>query len=464
MLSAFRSLYEGIAPSDSYKVPLYSRDPEEGSIEYLAKKTVLDSTDGFFSFSFYMRDPISRETTPKQSDLYLKGMSYYQKILGKAPFTNWKLLIYTDGFTYKKLQTLQTLDISTLPRSTRYNVQELKEYSSPLITNPNVIFAIVTWPKHQRRKSLAQINGGVLRSLRSRAPFDFPTKYVFIRDADTFFDDYLKELDYAGRYVNASGEHDPDVWQAAKNGFRDTLYTWEKGFFEKIPTIQAATTEKSVLIIGTGEAGFGASGHVYKRPWHSNELLQKNAPFGVFAGLISVTPGVPVYQDMKAWDDFVEYINGRSRRNEEHPTSKFKEQYYRDRGKSTSRSEPIDDENFAKYRQSRIDEYKNKAVGQQNISEIEKNIYYFFSNNADIHRIGRDEQLYLFIIMPRALNNLFIFKADLGDSTPPAVNLPFNTKYKGIYQAAVNAEFTPEKKGGTRKQKRKGSTRKQSKK
>lgn len=425
----------------SYKVSLYTRNPEEGNIEYLASRDSLEATTGFFSFSFYIRDKISGERTPKGADLYLKGMNYYRMMLDTAPFDTWKLLIYTDEFSYTQLVNLQTIDTSTIKtQSMRDELISIKQYSAPLLNNSSVIFAIVKWPQHQRRKGVPQINGGVLRSLRSRAPFDFPDKFIFIRDADTFFEGHLKQLDYAGLYRTPNDEYNEESHQKVKNKFRDNVYTWEKTFLEKIPEIRASMKKEPVLIVGTGQAGRYNS--LYKRPWHSNELTGKDAPFGIFAGLVSVTPGVPVYQDMRAWDDFVDYVNGRSIRNEEHPTSMLESAYKNVRGYSgVPRSDPINAEAFEKYKKNSINTFKNKAIGEERIRELEKNIFYYFSNNDKIHRIGRDEQLYLFVIMPRSLENLFIFKAGLDQLYPPDVDFDFNEVRQREYRAALEGDF-----------------------
>jgi len=461
----------------SYKVPLYTRNPEEGSIEYLAPKESLASTVGFFSFTFYIRDLISGERTPKQADFYLKGMNYYRMMLDKKPFDNWKILIYTDKFSYDQLVKTQTIDLSTISNQMkRSDIKTIQEYSSTLLNNASIVFAIVTWPKHQRRKGVPQINGGVLRSLRSRAPFDFPDKFVFIRDADTFFEGRLKQLDFGGLHVTPTGNYNEVGHQRVKNKFRDNIYNWEKTFLEKIPEIQDSMRQRSLLIIGTGQAGL--SNIVYKRPWHSNELTGKDAPFGIFAGLVSVTPGVPVYQDKRAWDDFVDYVNGRSIRNEEHPTSMLETKYKDARlySSGVSTREPINAEAFEKYKKERINAFPNRGIGELRIGELEKNIYYYFSNNHKDHRIGRDEQLYLFIIMPRALDNLFILKADLDDITLPEIDFDFNAARQREYREAAAGEFRPVRVeeaaasetnftlgtgwGGTRKQKKHRGTRK----
>lgn len=440
----------------SYRVPLQLKNPEEGDIEYLAPKEFLDSAEGFFSFTFYIRDSEFGETTPKQKELYLKGLNYYRQILKMPPFTTWKIVIYTDEYTMNKLHEVQALNTSVMKtnsmrnREEKINTEIFKELSASLVTDPDIVFAVVTWPRYQRRKGVAQINGGVLRSLRSRLPFDFPDKYVFIRDADTFFDDTLKRLNLGGLY-RSEGEHSPELWQRAKDNFRDSLHEWEKTFLETIPEIQKVMKKKELLIIGTGSAGFYST--LYKKAWHSNELLGKNSPFGVFAGAVSVTPGVPVYQTMRVWDDFIDYVSQRSVRNEAHPISKFQKKYLE--YKNYNPNSAI--KNYDEYKEYIIGRHANKERGAAYVKELEEDVYYTFSNDEDLHRIGRDEQLYLFIIMPESLDNLFIFNLSLGDLNAPKLNLFKHVEWKALYRDALEHNFVGEKnkKGGTRKQMRK---------
>jgi hypothetical protein len=433
----------------SYRVPLQLKNPDEGYIEYLVPKEFLDSAEGFFSFTFYIRDSEFGEATPKQKDLYLKGLDYYRQILKTPPFTTWKIVIYTDEFTIHRLRSAQTVNTSLMKNEKKWDAELFKGLSASLLTEPDIVFAVVTWPRYQRKKEVPQINGGVLRSLRSRLPFDFPDKYVFIRDADTFFDNTLKHLNLGGLYRNSKGEHSPELWKAAKDNFRDSLYQWEKGFFETIPEIQKVMGKQEVLIIGTGSAGFYSS--LYKRAWHSNELLGKNAPFGVFAGAVSVTPGVPVYQTMEAWDDFIDYVKERSIRNDNHPSSKLDRKYL-----NYKRYDPtINTHN--KFKEYYIGRRKNKEQAATELKAYEEDISYIFSNDEDIHRIGRDEQLYLFIIMPASIDNLFIFNLPLGDLNAPKVNLFKHVQWKRLYRDALEHKFVGEKdkKGGTRKRLRK---------
>ncbi|NBP58688.1 hypothetical protein EBU71_19535, partial [bacterium] len=137
---------------------------------------------------------------------------------------------------------------------------------------------------------------------------------------------------------------------ALKNNLpKDVLLTphhgeWERLFFELIPAIQDRLQKKEVLIVGSGTPHSGIVG--YKRDWHSNELLSKDSPLGIFAGLVGITPGVPVFQEYSAWNNFIDYVDARSVKSTT-TQSKFEKNYLLDRlyKHDTPSKNPINAEN-----------------------------------------------------------------------------------------------------------------------
>ncbi len=359
----------------SFEVPLHSQRPEEGSITYLISPENVNSIQGFFCFTFYIRDPVTGENIPKRPALYLKGLYSYTKIL-KDVFANWKVLIYTDQFTFDQLKVIEAQKEN---KGTLYERETWSALQSLFRNRDSLVFAIVNWPQHQRRKGRPQVEGTALRPFRSRAPFDFPDKTIFIRDADTLFEAKLKK-------VFLKRENLVDT-------FTTMLYTWESTFYSLLPEIQEKATQgRPALIAGTGSANVGElmnKTEIYLRNWHTNELLNKFAPFGVFAGFINVTPNVPLYKNKKVWDEFVDYVN--------------------------ERSKPIH-------------------------TRSEEDIV-VFSNNGKVQSIGRDEQLYLFILLPQALENLVFFHVNLEDTTPPVFDEPFHVSSLKQYEEALKNGF-----------------------
>ena len=429
----------------SFQVPLNTRNPSEGSITYLAEPSTLSSVPGFFSFTFYLRDPALGEPIPKQARLYIGGLWIYARIL-KDTFVNWKLLVYTDQFTYDQLQLVNSVNTNNREAYTKFRKNITTSHLDSIMRmtkflmeyKDSIVFAIVDWPSHRRRLTLPQVDGAVLRPFRSRAPFDFPDKYIFIRDADTLFENRLETV-----LRNPRGGYGIDV----VGMFVDSLYKWEETFYNLIPEILKTTTEgRPAIIAGTGSAvvhSFNSrknntNNNLYWREWHVNELTHKTAPFGVFAGFINITPNVPLYSTKDAWDDFVEYVDERSKRNNTKPM------------KGILLDMPSLTENtinsWLEKRKAHINTVKEfnepyKEKVKKYFENQAKNIYYTFSNNGKFYRIGRDEQLYLFNLLPRALQNLAFFRVNLGDDNPPVFDKDFHHKMFDIYVDAVNKNF-----------------------
>ncbi len=367
---------------NKWQVPIDTIVPEDGTITYLQKESKIKEANGFFSFSYYNHErTLGQRWRDKGTSIYIWGMYLYTKVLEENPFDTWKIIIYTDEYTYNKL----------LSRTQ----EETYDYSriQALLTNPNVIFAIVRWDRHTRVEN--KINGGALRTFRSRAPFDFPDKTIFIRDADTFFDGLISNLKFPAR-LGAS--FDRFVQDCIK-----ILYEWETGYLTTILEIQTRMG-KPLLIVGTGSnviVGFlGPSTNktLYKKSYHDNEVSGIKLPFGIFAGMVSVLPGVPMYQDMHAWNQCVYYLNMRS--------------------------------------------VKGNLITKGNAT------YHQFSDNNADQAMGRDEQMYLYILMRLSKDNLFIYNIDLGDLTTPTpekIDMPFHEFNLAEYKKALGLS------GGRRK-------------
>jgi hypothetical protein len=358
----------------SWQVPIYSKDPEDGTITYLQDETTLKTAEGFFSFSYYNHDKImGQRWQNKGTSLYIWGLFLYTKVLEAERFRTWKMIIYTDQYTLEKLRAT-TDEENDFPRI------------QALFTNPNVVFAIVNWDRHTR--STNKINGGALRMFRSRAPFDFPDKLICMRDADTFFDNTVTKLRARGRFRS-----DDDF-----NRFLVMMILhfkeWEEGLLSNLAILQE-NYGKPLLVVGTGSNILGgvemSSGPaLYKKNYHDNELTGAKFPFGIFAGMVNVLPGVPIYQTMDTWDECVEYLNRRS--------------------------------------------IKKEQVTKNNST------FHVFTNNETPQAVGRDEQIYLLILMRKSIENLFIYHIDLGDLTIPkeeTIDIPFHEARLAEYKLAI---------------------------
>jgi hypothetical protein len=469
------------AGSGHFQVPLHSKKPEEGSIDYLFDRSDIDKADGLFSFTFYLENYI------EQGLLYILGIYIYSQILklsfdsGENPFSKWKILIYTDRYSYEKLKTIYVENnsvekLKNLPMHEIFYVErgklaekEAQKYLGLLFHNPAVLFAIVTWPSQMRQKKSGKVNGYALRPFRSRAPFDFPTKVIFIRDADTLFQRSIQILEnkltdpskrkntyyYSFRLSGIASE---DVIENSEKTvtpyFKNLIMKigqWEKDFYTEIPTIQTFLG-KPPLIVGAGTI---SSGEFYLKNWHANELLGKKAPFGIFAGFVNVVPGNPLFQTVDAWDEFLDYQTARS-----YPIQKAS-QFQLTYSVFTPEEEEKKTKNLLENWEetSKLFGFKGNQL-EQNVKQkreeynvMKKNILEnIYSNNLRRERIGRDEQLYLFIFLPKILDSLYFYKIHLSDSPDEdhKANYNFHERRKSMYSESLEKGFQKAK-GGKRK-------------
>lgn len=420
-----------------------STDPEEGTITYNLTPEAVAGIQGFFSFTFYIRDSLLGEQIAKTSELYLKGILAYTKLLNSDVFGSFKVLVYTDAYTYKEIE--KTRGVKGKRGSTAILYELCNEFLKE-VDNGNIIYGIVQWPNHQRRLGVEQINGPALRTMRSRAPFDFPDKYFFIRDADTLFEKTLDSVD--------------TVYGMTEKDFLTLLFTWEATVLQNITSISEQNGNIGIIAAG---CGFVTNPHIvggkmlYQKSWHKNEISGLVAPFGIFAGFVTITPGVPVYQNYSVWDNFVDYLNVVSKRMTNSPHTTLEAEYRR--SKQLGQLNVVTKENLEAYGSSKIQSVgaPYQAMMAQQLQNKAENIYYDFSNNAKDTKIGRDEQLYLLFILPNSLDNLIFYKITLGDSDPPAFDPEFHAGAMEKYKAFA---LFGQQEGGKQKKRVKNSKRK----
>ena len=386
-----------------FQVPIRFGNPEDGSITYHRSSEELNRAEGFFSFTFYIRDLKLGEKINKYATLYLLGLTMYKGLLELEPFRNWKLLVYTDTYSLDLLRTSKNYKPSGKLNFERYTYEP---YANQLLNSDKIVFAEVKWPFYERRNGVHQINGPILRTFRSRAPFDFPNKLIFIRDADTLFDKNLEQLERMSKRL-------PDT---EKELFINRLLEWEIEALRILYPIEVYLGNRPI-VIGTGYAGKNPTNEVpplYKRAWHGNEF-GRNAPFGVFAGLINIAPNVPLYENKEIWDSFVRYLYERSHIEPDKNYTLFAKEFSKVKNRYPSELYYEDDLEVEK--------------GAEYLDYMKK-IIHTYSNNEKIHRIGRDEQFYLFFVIPNARENIYFLRTDLEDLVPPIRNNEFNRSRK----------------------------------
>lgn len=261
---------------------------------------------------------------------------------------------------YMDAQTYESLQIA---QTSIKNVEE----GFFLVNNPLVDCVIVDWPYYNPYETIpGVVNGDVLRCMRLRAFFDFRHIPVFIRDADTIFTITIYETQE--RVLRVSPE------------LIDDIYKWETNYYE------GAQKHPNTWIFGTSLG--------YKKYWHENVLGKQTSPLGAFAGLQSTMPTVPCFTETKLWDEAIDYILKRS-----------------------VRSEEIAPEN-TKYFQTYS---ANGALVWKKLYKNEKVIR--FSNEDSRTRVGKDEQILLFVFLPKCLKHCFFFELDMVGVRKPLLGI-----------------------------------------
>lgn len=282
-------------------------DSMNGSFQYLKNTRKNQAVKGIFAFSFYLIPEDIHTYYDFTENIYLEGLGIYTYCIERenSVFKDWKVVIYTDISTYELLQTRAEKKPS------------LK--SLFLLENPNVDYVIVDWPYYSPDGKA--VNGDVLRVMRLRAFFDFPTIPVFVRDADTI---WSEGTSYRMRYIAIP---------------KEGIYEWEENYY-----LNASKLPNTFF--------FGTSLH-YKKPWHLESSL------GAFAGLQSIIPTVPCFQSLDLWNQSIDTILSKSVREKK----------------------------------------ENKIV--------------YSNKNKPQIRIGKDEQILLFIFLPACFQHIFFFELDL---------------------------------------------------
>ena len=316
-----------------------SDDPYQGSFRVL--RDLPSDVEGVFAFSFYIPyEEVDLETNP-----YLLGISLYSKAIEEKDslFSKWKIVLYTDAFTIRVLETRKV---------------------TSLLENPAVHLIVVRWPYYEGEDG--KVNGDILRCMRLRAFFDFPTVPVFMRDADTLW--------AISDYETSAKTLDADVNRVSR---------WESNF------LKGAQAHPNRLFFGTSLG--------YKRFWHTSKQLGLTAPLGAFAGLQSTMPVVPCFTSTALWEKALDYILSLSKRTE---------------------------------------------TG--------------FSNEHNTARIGKDEQILLYVFLPACWESVYFFETDLFATRSYALqnhsahetNYPTyifergdNSNLRSLFRKAINTGF-----------------------
>lgn len=265
------------------KKPIDPDKESAGSIEYMSKND-LDSVKGVFVTTYYFRDSDcttcndfkGQDSQWVKTDVYKVGILHYLRVTELPEFSDWKVIIYLDR------HSLENPTFKTNTNGER--AQKHRREWETIASHPNAVFGVVDWPEYAvgSKGDDKTIDNAVLRALRFKAFHDFPTIAVFVRDADTLFENLIKD----GEGTTTL----PD--------FTQKLATWEKALWDELKRLFADPNPYRLLV---------ASQPNYYRQWHVHpETGQKTT--GCYAAITSTLGGIPEFADGSLWRKCLAYL------------------------------------------------------------------------------------------------------------------------------------------------------------
>ena len=265
------------------KKPIDPDMESAGSIEYMSKSS-LDSAKGLFVVTYYFRDSDcttcndfkGQDSQWVKTDVYKVGILHYLRVTERPEFSGWKVVIYLDRHSLEN----PTFKTNTDGERARKHNREWAIISG----HPNAVFGVVDWPEYAvgSKGDDKTIDNAVLRALRLKALHDFPTLPVFVRDADTLFENLIKDGEGTTTLAN----------------FTQELATWEKTMWDILKTLFADPNPYRLLV---------ASQPNYYRQWHVHPETGKRTT-GCYAAITSTLGGIPEFADGSLWKKCLAYL------------------------------------------------------------------------------------------------------------------------------------------------------------
>lgn len=252
-------------------------DATKGTITY--KPNSPEPPKGVFATTYYFREPDAgdfkgQDAPWTKTDVYKVGLLQYLGVTERPEFAGWRLVIYTDAHSLEH----PTFRSNAVPadRAAKH-ATEWKQIAE----HPNVVFAVVDWPEYSVGKGGSKtVDNAILRALRLKAFVDFPDIPVFLRDADTLFENIVKV-----RSIVAE------------------LAAWETAILAACRRLFAPPNPYRILI---------ASQPNYHRQWHVHPQTGVNTT-GCYAAVTSSLGGIPEWTDGSLWRKCLEYLRTNSR-------------------------------------------------------------------------------------------------------------------------------------------------------
>jgi len=261
-------------------------DPDKesaGFIEYRSNGG-LDGMAGAFVTTYYFRDSdcttcndFKGQDSPwVKTDVYKVGILRYLEVTARPEFKGWKLIIYLDRHSLEN-------PVFRTNTGTERAIKHKKEWDE-IAKHPNVVFAVVDWPEYAvgSKGDTKTIDNAILRALRFKAFHDFPNCPVFLRDADTLFENLIKGGEGTTTLTN----------------FTEALAQWEKTLWDSLKGLFAEPNPYRILV---------ASQPNYYRQWHVHPKTGKRTT-GCYAAITSTLGNLPEFKDGSLWKACLAYL------------------------------------------------------------------------------------------------------------------------------------------------------------
>jgi hypothetical protein len=247
-------------------------DSSKGQIIYTMNTP--EQASGIFATAYYYReegDFKGQDSQWTKTDIYKKGILQYLKATETPEFKGWKVIVYLDTLSLEA-------PITKNKNNPKYALH-LKEWNE-IARHPNVIFGVVQWAEYSvGNEGGRTIDNAIIRALRMKALCDFPEIPVFIRDADTLFENILKEREMV-----------------------EDIVKWEHTLKKELENIDS-TTQYQIII---------ASQPNYHRQWHVNPATGSKTT-GCYAAVTSTLGGIDECKSGKLWKACLAYLRSNSK-------------------------------------------------------------------------------------------------------------------------------------------------------
>lgn len=248
-------------------------DASKGQIVYTMNTP--DTPSGIFATAYYYRDEgefKGQDSQWTKTDIYKKGIIQYLKATESPQFKGWKVIVYLDTLSLESPITKQT----THPKYALH-VQEW----NAIAKHPNVIFGVIQWTEYSVGEEGGKtIDNAIIRALRMKALTDFPLIPVFIRDADTLFENILKMRDMV-----------------------EDIVKWEYTLMQELKRIVAEGKYQIII----------ASQPNYHRQWHVHPITREKTT-GCYAAVTSTLGNIEECKSGTLWRACLKYLRSSSKR------------------------------------------------------------------------------------------------------------------------------------------------------